>query len=172
MAFVVPVVTAIGGGSAAVGATLLATTALTVGSGVMSARASRAAGKAEQARAEMQAKAEGDAARQREIERKRHLLRALSSQQARAAALGLEFSGSIAGVAERDIQDATNDLLLDRANTRSRQRALRFGGEMARFQGRTQARASLLDTAASVGPSLAQMGQDARSGFREYRQNR
>lgn len=149
MAFVIPVAAAIGGGSAAVGATILATAALTVGTGVQSARMSRAAGKAAQAETEIEARAEGDAARQREIDRKRNLMRALSSQAAYAGAAGVSISsGSPASLVNLDIAEANRDRDIDEVNTGTKQRMLRFRGQNARTQGNAQARTTLLDTAA------------------------
>lgn len=147
MAFIVPVAAAIGGGSAATGAVLLAGAAATVAGGVMSAQASRRAGKFTQAQAEIDARAEGDAAREREIERKRGLMRALSSQAAQAGRAGVSFTeGAPAHIARLDIDEANRDLITDTANTRQRQSGLRAQGRAARFQGRAQAAATLLDT--------------------------
>ena len=92
MAFVVPLATAVGGGSAALGAVLLGSAALGIGAGVISAQQQIAAGKFAKAQSIIDAAAEGDAATQREIIRKRNLLRAISSQQAAAGAAGVAFS--------------------------------------------------------------------------------
>jgi hypothetical protein len=101
-----------------------------------------------------QAVKEGDASRGREIERKRALLRALSQQSARAGAAGVNFDGSLAGAARTDIRDATNDLLVDRSNTRSTQAGLRTGARNARRQGNLGAAASLFDTGAKIAGQL------------------
>lgn len=157
MAVVVPVLTTIGGGSAATGAVLLGAAALTVGAGVQSAQMSRAAGKAQEAQSKIDAAAEGDAAREREIKRKRNLLRAISSQQAQAGAAGVAFEGSTARIAQLDIDEANRDLIVDRANTRQRQRALRQQGRAARIQGSAQAATTLLDTAGRTLGSFARV---------------
>lgn len=152
MAFVaaIPaVVSAIGGGSMAAGAVALASAAATVGAGVASARASRAAGKATQAELEIEARSEGDAARQREIDRKKNLLRAISSQQAYAGAAGVRADdGSPAALINLDIAESRRDSDIDSLNSKTRQRALRFRGSNARTAGNAQASATLLDTAA------------------------
>lgn len=145
MAVALPILAGIGGGSAAVGGALLATT---VGAGVYAARSQRAAGKAVQAETELEARAEGDAARDREINRKRMLMRALSSQVAAAGAAGVRVDqGSPASLINLDIAEARRDQDIDVVNTRSKQRLLRFRGENARIAGNAAARQSLLDTA-------------------------
>jgi hypothetical protein len=148
MAFVVPIAAAIGGGSAATGAVILASAAATVGGGLYSAKQSREAGKAAQAELAIEAKAEGDAVRQREIERKRNLLRALSSQQAHAGAGGVRIdTGSPKALVNLDIAEAQKDNDIDSLNSKTRQRALRFRGQNARAAGSAQSTATLLDTA-------------------------
>ncbi len=148
MAFVVPIAMAVGGGSAAAGAVTLAAAAATVGAGVASARNTRAAGKAHEIETKIAAQAEGDAARQREIERKRNLLRSISSRQAYAAAAGVKDNeGSQASLINLDIAEAGKDSVVDNTNTKVRQRALNFQGANARSGANSAARASLLDTA-------------------------
>jgi hypothetical protein len=141
---------AIGGGSVAAGATILATAALSTYAGVTAAREQRRAGRFAEAQSEIDAKAEGDAARQREIERKRGLMRALSSQVASAGAAGVGVEGSLARIAQLDIARSREDIDIDTANTRARQSALRQQGRVARAAGRTSARLTLLDTAGSL----------------------
>jgi len=116
--------------------------------GVASAAQTRNIGIAESQNLQFQAKQEADKARGREIERRRALLRALADQHAKAAAGGAEFSGSLGAIAQRDIQDATNDLLIDQANAGNRIASLIAGARTARQQGRLGAYASLLDTGA------------------------
>ena len=63
-------------------------------------------------------------------------------------AAGVAFSeGTPLRIAQLDIDEATTDLVIDRANVRARQRALREQGRAARIAGRSQARRTLLDTA-------------------------
>jgi hypothetical protein len=154
MAFVVPIATAVGGGSAAAGGILLASAAAGIYAGVESARMTRQMGRVAEGQSKIDAAAEGDAARQREILRKRALMRAISSQQARAGAGGVEFSGSIGQIAQLDIDEANRDLMIDRANTSQRQRALRLQGRNARVTSRAQSTISLLDTVATQARSL------------------
>lgn len=135
MAFVVPLIPYIA----------MATTAA---AGVAAYRQQRIAGKFEQKQSEIDAAAEGDAARQREIDRKRGLLRAISSQQAAAAAAGISSSeGAQAKIAQLDTALSSNDLGVDIANTRQRQSSLLSQGRAARFAGDMGATVSLLDTA-------------------------
>lgn len=130
-------------------ATLL-TTSLTAAVGVGGAVMQRNAGIAQSHQMKAQAAREGDAARQREIERKRTLLRALSNQSARAGAGGVALDGSLASIARADIRDATNDLLIDRSNTRSKQNELISGAKNARSQGNMGAAVSLFDTGVKI----------------------
>lgn len=130
-----------------VSATLLVTT---IAAGVGGAIMQRNAGIAQSHQMKAQAAREGDAARQREIERRRNLLRALSSQSARAGAGGVALDGSLASIARADIRDATNDLLIDRSNTRSKQNELITGAKNARARGNLGAAVSLFDTGAKV----------------------
>jgi dihydrodipicolinate synthase/N-acetylneuraminate lyase len=134
-----------------VSATLLVTT---IAAGAGGAIMQRNAAIAQSHQMKAQAAREGDAARQREIERRRALLRALSSQSARAGAGGVALDGSLAGIARADIRDATNDLLIDRSNTRSRQNELIRGAKNARSQGNIGAAVSLFDTGAKVAGQL------------------
>ena len=117
-------------------------------SGVEQARLQRFAGKVEEAQSVIDAAAEGDAGRNREILRKRNLLRAISSQVAKAGATGVAFSeGSPARIAQLDIDEATDDLLIDTASTRQAQRSRLSQGRIARFVGNKQSALTLLDTA-------------------------
>jgi hypothetical protein len=116
----------------------------------MSAVQERAAGKAERGALNLQAKQAGDAARAREIERKRDLLKALATQNAAAGAQGVAFSGSKAAIARTDIRQAATDLLADTANTRTQQRILRTRGANAQKAGNMRALTSLVDTATDL----------------------
>jgi hypothetical protein len=96
------------------------------------------------------ARKEGDAAKQREIERKRTLLRTLSAQTASAGARGVTMGGSLGALSRVDIRDASNDLLVDRANTGTRINALNAGAKNARRSGNLGATVSLFDGAAKT----------------------
>lgn len=143
MAFVVPLLAAAGGGSAVAGGIAL----VGLGLGVASAVQQRNAGKDQEALLKSQAKNESIAAEQREIERRRSLVRALASQNAAAGAAGIETGGSASAIARADIRDAQNDLLYDTYNSSARQRALRSQASNAARIGNTNAAVSLLDTA-------------------------
>lgn len=149
MAFFAPIaagLATIGGGSAAAGA-LLVGTAVT---GALSAKAQYDAGKISAAQYKLQAKQEGDAARAREIERKRALLTSLASQHARSGAQGVAMQGSNVAMANRDIKDNRQDLLYDTANTRTAQRILRSRASNASYQGGVGAITSIADTAMNI----------------------
>jgi len=156
MAVAVPIVTAIGGGSLGAGIVITAAAAASAAAGVASASAQRAAGRHAEAQSVIDANAEGDAAREREIQRKKDLLRAISSQQAAAGATGVAFNqGSPAAIARLDIAEANRDLAIDSSTSKQRQRSLRAQGRAARFAGRAQSAATLLDTVAGLGKTIA-----------------
>jgi len=97
-----------------------------------------------------QARVEGDAAKGREIERRRNLIRALASQNAAAGSAGVELGGSIGGIALADIRQNQQDLLTDAAGASASERALRVGASNARRQGNLGATVSLLDSASKM----------------------
>lgn len=121
--------------------------ATTVASGVYSAQQQKAAGKAANAEAQIAANREGDAARGREIERRRALLRAISSQNAAAGAGGVAVNAATLGA---DLMYATDDLMTDRSNTLQTQSLLRLQGSNAKRAGKVGAYTTLLDTAGST----------------------
>lgn len=142
MAFVVPALAAVGGGSAVAGGIAIAGLA----AGAYSALQTRQAGQAQKAQLQAQAKTEAVAAQQREIERRRNLIRALASQNAMAGAAGITTDGSVGAIARADINNAQNDLLYDTANSVSRQRALRSQASNAGRIANANSAVTLLDT--------------------------
>jgi hypothetical protein len=146
MAFIAPVLAAVGGGSAIAGAITIGTAAV----GAMSAAQQYKAGKQQQIEAKIAAQREGDAARQDEIERRRELVRSISTRNAFAGAQGADTGGSIAGMTRRDIRDNRNDLLIGRVNSAARMRALRSQGANAARIGGYNAASSLLDSATGL----------------------
>lgn len=120
---------------------------LTVASTAYSVKQSIDAGKIANAEAKIAANREGDAARQREIERRRALLRSLGSQAAGAGARGIDPNATLANA---DIQYATDDLFTDRSNTAQTQAMLRLQGQNAKRAGKVGAVTSLLDGATGV----------------------
>jgi hypothetical protein len=154
-AAIIPFFEFVGGGSALTGAVLTGAAAATVGAGVIAADQARAAGRIAEAQAEIDAAAEGDAGREREIQRKKLLMRAISSQIAQAGAAGIAFEeGSPAQLAQLDIDEAGRDTEIDTANVSARQRGLRSQGRAARVTSRTQSNITLLDTAARAATIL------------------
>ncbi len=120
-------------------------------SGVKTAQAQSRAGKIALVQSGIDANAEGDAAREREINRKKQLRRALSSQLAEAGATGIKFTeGSPARIAQLDIEAAERDLAIDTASSKQRQRALISQGKNARAASKVAATVTLLDTAVDV----------------------
>lgn len=116
------------------------------GAGV-SAYSSIEQGKAASNQAKAQARAEGDSAKQQQIDRRRQLLTALASQNAAAGAGGIETNGSVAAGVRTNIRDNSNDLLVIGANNSARQQALREQASNATFAGNLGAASSLLDAA-------------------------
>lgn len=155
MAFAAPFFAAIGGGSVTTGVVLTATAAASVATGVASAKAAKAAGKHAEAQSGIDANAEGDAAREREVQRKKDLARAFSSQVAQAGASGIAFAGSAAQIANIDIAEAARDTTIDTATTKQRQQALRAQGRAARFFGDTKSAVTLADSAIGFGQTIA-----------------
>jgi hypothetical protein len=123
----------------------------TIASGVYSAQQQKAAGKAANAEAQIAANREGDAARGREIERRRALLRAIASQNAAAGAGGVSVNEATLGA---DLMYATDDLMTDRSNTLQTQSLLRLQGSNAKRAGKVGAFTTLLDTAGSTAALL------------------
>lgn len=121
----------------------------TVASGLVGAKASIDAGKAQNIAYKQQAQAERDAAQQREVERKRRLIGALGGQVVSAAAGNVDISsGSPRAVAKYDIQQAQRDYLHDTAVTGRRARSLIMAGQAAQQQGYYGAFTSLADSGA------------------------
>lgn len=149
MAFVVPALAALGGGSAVTGGVIAATVAISAGAGAYSAIESHKAGVAASQQAQQQATADGDQARVQEINRRRDLVKALSTQDAYAGATGQAGGGSLAAIARSDINDASNDLLTSNLNSTNRQRALRMQASSDVSAGNAKAYSSLLDTVSS-----------------------
>lgn len=118
----------------------------TLAAGAYSARQQYKVGLIQQSELKAQAKTEAVSAGQQQIERRRNLIRALSSQNAGAGAAGIENSGSVAAIARSDIRDAQNDLLIGSVNSDARQRALRSQASNAARIGRNNAVTSLIDS--------------------------
>jgi hypothetical protein len=121
--------------------------AASIGSGVYSAMQQRASGQEIALQYKETEKQEGDAARQREIDRRKNLLRALASQNAEVGAAGAEFSGSIGNAARVDIEQAADDSLVDEVNVARNARVARLSGREARRAGNARAATSLVDSA-------------------------
>jgi hypothetical protein len=125
--------------------------AAVLGAGALQAGQQRRAGALMEIEHKEQAQQETDAARDREIERRRRLVSALAAQNAEAGALGAAPGvGSRAAVAIADAKRASYENLADRASTNRRAITLRTGGREARKQGNLQAGATLLSSAAGA----------------------
>lgn len=103
-------------------------------------QSSRRAGQQAQVDSQDQARAEADNARGRELERRRALVQALSSQ----AAAGAGAVGAYSAIARRDIKDATNDLAAGSINSQRTINSTLSRGRAARRGANAEATTSLL----------------------------
>lgn len=117
---------------------------------VASAKASSNAGKMASIQYREQADQETDAARDREIDRRRRLVTALASQNAEAGALGIAPVGSTSAIALSDVRRARYETLADKAGTGRRSLMLRSSAKHARSQGALTAGATLLGGAGDI----------------------
>lgn len=118
-----------------------------------SVRSSQNAAKATEIQYNEQAKDEASAARDREIERRRKLVQALSSQAAAAGASGVDQSvGTRKAIALADLNAASYDSLQDRARTNRRSLLLRGAGKNARRQGNLESAGIVINAAADQLP--------------------
>lgn len=74
---------------------------------------------------ELAQRQEEQAARDRQVQRKRRLAAVLGSQRAQAAAQGLTMSGSVGNISLTDARRASEESLIDDVNTRARIDALK-----------------------------------------------
>lgn len=123
-------------------------TALTVAAGATAVAAYKSSGDYDKIAYEERAKSEADAARDREIDRRRRLVSALSSQNAEAGAVGAAPGiGSRKAIALSDARRASYESLADKANTGRRSLMLRAAGKQAKRQGTTNALVTAMGTA-------------------------
>ena len=105
----------------------------------------RAQGDIIRGEANVQAKSEELAGKQREVDRKDRLAEALASQNASAGAGGIAaFEGSPLTIMNQDIQAEETATQRDKFQTDLRAMTLRAGGKVARIQKRTGANIGLL----------------------------
>lgn len=124
--------------------------AASVAAGAYSAYEQKKAGQQQAFQFKQEAKQEADSAREREITRRKTLLRALASQNAAAGAAGAELSGSLGNIVVKDIEEANNDLLIDNVNTSRRTRVLRGSAREAIGSANARAVGSLIDSGVST----------------------
>lgn len=136
----------------------IASAAVSAGAGIYSAYQTQKAGALQAAELKAQARQEADAAQQTAINRRKDLLRALASQNAAAGATGIETTGSFGGIIRKNINDNTNDLLVDNATTQARQRALASRASNAVQSANAAAATSLMDTVGKTYKSLPGKG--------------
>ncbi len=129
-----------------------------LGSGIIAAGQEKRIGEIAEAQSVIDANAEGDAGRGREIERKELLRQAIGSQLAATGAGGVAFTeGSPARIAQLDISKAARDLDTDTVNTKAKRRALLLQGKNAATMAKAKSTISLLDTAVKAGDTAAGM---------------
>lgn len=112
---------------------------------------SRNAAKAQEIQYKEQAKDEQVGARDREIERKRRLVSALSAQAAEAGAAGVDPTvGTRRALALDDVKEAGYDSQIDQARTNRRSLLLKSAAKDARRQGDLQGAGAILSAGATV----------------------
>lgn len=122
-----------------------------IASGVYQANEQKRAGQFQEIQHKEQAEEEVDAARDREVERRRRLVQALAIQNAEGGAMGAAPGfGSRGAIALSDVRRANLDSLSDRSRTNRRALRLREAGRFARKQGDAAAVGTLLETAGQV----------------------
>jgi len=123
----------------------------TVVGGAIQAKAAYDSGKFQESMYKEQAKAEKDALKQREIERKRRLINALSLQTVHSAKGNIDpGSGSRLAITKSDVQQAQLDSFADQYRTSRSRNLLIAQGGAARRAGTYGAIGSLADTTATV----------------------
>lgn len=126
-----------------------------VAGGGLAARQASNAGKAQEIQFKEQAKQEEVGAKDREIERRRSLIEAISTQNAEAGAVGDSINvGSRRAIALEDIRRSRLDNLTDRAVTGRNTLNLRSQGRFAKRQGNLEAAGTLLSTGGKYGGDL------------------
>jgi len=121
-------------------------------------------GKATQYEYQRQAEQEKLAARDREIERRNRLLRALSQRTVAAAAGGSSLEGSPAALINRDVREFNLESLSSEASSASTQAGLRAAGTNARRIGTIKAVGNLLDFATAVSQTRVNKPRTRSSG--------
>jgi len=116
---------AAGTGAWAAGSALTFGSLLSTASTVLSIGSTIAGGKAESDQLKFQAQTEKFNATNREIERKRNLIRALATQNVRGAAGGIGTGGSLAAIQASSVRDFELDQSTDKAGTDARVTQLR-----------------------------------------------
>jgi hypothetical protein len=124
---------------------------LVIAGGVLTAVAQRNAGKAESIELQQQAKQEESAAKDRELIRRRQLVRSLSTQIATFGALGVDAgTGSPASISLRDGRLADEETAIDRTRTQQQSNSLRRQAKSARRIGNLRAAGTLFATAGAA----------------------
>jgi len=114
----------------------------------LTARSQVNASKAQEIQYKEQAKDEQSNARDREIERKRRLVSALSSQAAAAGQMGVDQTvGSRKAISMEDVRQGGYDSQTDSARTNRRALLLRKAGRDARTAGNLQAAGTIINAA-------------------------
>jgi hypothetical protein len=124
--------------------------ALAAASSTVAAVSSVQAGNAQKAEFQRQAEQEKLAARDREIERKGRLLKALSSRNVAAATSGGTLEGSPAALIKSDMRQYNLESLSSSAGSASTVSGLKAAGTNAQRLGYINATSSLLDAGSSL----------------------
>jgi uncharacterized membrane protein YebE (DUF533 family) len=119
-------------------------------SSAVAAYGSYQSGKAQQYEYQRQAEQEKLSARDREIERRNRLLKALSQRTVAAASSGAALEGTPSALINRDFREYSLESLSAQASSASTQAGLRAAGTNAKRIGTINAVSNIIDFASSV----------------------
>jgi hypothetical protein len=158
MAFFVPMLAAIGGGSAMAGGAMLASTALTVAGQVQSSRAQSAAASANAAMQRQEAdsaRAIGSARQEAQRRRARELL---GEQRAAIGQAGIGWGGSAQDVLEQSAATAELDTMNIGYESELQARGLMSRANISEFEGKQAKKAGMLRAGTTLLGSVANYG--------------
>lgn len=150
MAFFVPMLAAIGGGSAVAGGALVASTALAAGSAVSQANTAKAAAKANAKMMEIEAgaaRAQGSARQEAQRRRARELL---GAQRAAIGQAGIGWGGSAQDVMEQSAVNAELDTLNIGYEAELQARGLMSRASITEWEGRQAKKAGYLRAGGTI----------------------
>ena len=158
MAFFVPMLAAIGGGSAVAGGAMLASTALTVAGSVQQGRAASAAASANAAMMRQEADSARAIGSARQEAQRRRAREILGQQRAAIGQAGIGWGGSAQDVLEQSATAAELDTLNIGYETELQARGLMSRASITEWEGKQQRKAANMMAATSLLSSVANYG--------------